>query len=76
MILKFSVGDNEEKTFWEKNDHILRFYASQSQLITGANEVSDKEWEERSKTRAMEIAAVGETIKILTDEDAHDLSLQ
>merc|ERR1719274_483257 len=35
--------------------------------------VSDKEWEERSKTRAMEIAAVGETIKILTDDDAHDL---
>merc|ERR1719428_2471768 len=35
--------------------------------------VSDKEWEERSKTRALEIAAVGETIKILTDEDAHDL---
>merc|ERR1719174_52781 len=35
--------------------------------------VSDTEWEERSKTRALEIAAVGETIKILTDEDAHDL---
>merc|ERR1719443_1147102 len=35
--------------------------------------VSDKEWEERSKTRALEIAAVGETIKILTDDDAHDL---
>jgi len=35
--------------------------------------VSAKEWEERSKTRSMEIAAVGETIKILTDDDAHDL---
>merc|ERR1719311_886422 len=35
--------------------------------------VSDKEWEEHSKTRALEIAAVGETIKILTDDDAHDL---
>merc|ERR1719421_834346 len=35
--------------------------------------VSDSEWEERSKTRALEIAAVGETIKILTDDDAHDL---
>merc|ERR1719364_487610 len=35
--------------------------------------VSDKEWEARSKTRSMEIAAVGETIKILTDDDAHDL---
>merc|ERR1719420_549743 len=35
--------------------------------------VSDKEWEDRSKTRALEIAAVGETIKILTEDDAHDL---
>merc|ERR1719310_987342 len=35
--------------------------------------VSDAEWEERSKTRALEIAAVGETIKILTDADAKDL---
>merc|ERR1719487_3177150 len=35
--------------------------------------VSDKEWEARSKTRSLEIAAVGETIKILTDDDAHDL---
>jgi hypothetical protein len=35
--------------------------------------VSDKEWEQRSKTRSLEIAAVGETIKILTDDDAHDL---
>merc|ERR1719258_122003 len=31
------------------------------------------DWKERSKTRSLEIAAVGETIKILTDEDAHDL---
>merc|ERR1719181_1741789 len=35
--------------------------------------VSDKEREQRSKTRSLEIAAVGETIKILTDDDAHDL---
>merc|ERR1719163_2619310 len=35
--------------------------------------VSDKEWEQRSKTRSLEIAAVSETIKILTDVDAHDL---
>merc|ERR1719478_1594998 len=35
--------------------------------------VSDKEWDQRSKTRSLEIAAVGETIKILTDDDAHDL---
>jgi chromosome segregation ATPase len=35
--------------------------------------VSDKEMEMRSKTRALEIQAVGETIGILTDEDAHDM---
>lgn len=34
---------------------------------------SDAEWEERSKTRAKEMKAVGEAIGILTDEDAHDL---
>merc|ERR1719281_258591 len=32
----------------------------------------DKQWEERSKMRADEIAAVGETINILTDDDARD----
>jgi len=34
---------------------------------------SDKEWAERSKSRSEEIAAVGEAISILTDDDAHDL---
>jgi hypothetical protein len=34
--------------------------------------VSDKEMEIRSKTRALEIQAVSETIGILTDDDAHD----
>merc|ERR1719443_921065 len=32
----------------------------------------DKQWEERSKMRSDEIAAVGETINILTDDDARD----
>merc|ERR550514_1564315 len=35
--------------------------------------VSDAEWEKRSAVRAKEISAVGETIGILTDDDAHDL---
>jgi hypothetical protein len=34
--------------------------------------VSDAEWEERSKTRAMEIQAVTDTIGFLADEDSHD----
>jgi hypothetical protein len=33
---------------------------------------SDKDWELRSKTRLEEIAAVSETIKILTDDDARE----
>merc|ERR1719443_966627 len=32
----------------------------------------DAQWEERSKMRSEEIAAVGETINILTDDDARD----
>merc|ERR1719327_1763922 len=32
----------------------------------------DAQWEERSKMRSDEIAAVGETINILTDDDARD----
>ena len=35
--------------------------------------VSDAEWEKRSAVRTKEIAAVGEAIGILTDDDAHDL---
>ena len=34
---------------------------------------SDKDWELRSKTRNDEIAAISETIKILSDDDAFDL---
>jgi len=34
--------------------------------------VSDAEWDERSKTRAMEIQAVTDTIGFLADEDNHD----
>jgi len=34
---------------------------------------TDKEWDSRRKTRTDEIAAVGEAISILTDDNAHDL---
>merc|ERR1719219_347455 len=36
-------------------------------------ETKTKEWEERSKTRAEELTALSETIKILNDDDALDL---
>jgi hypothetical protein len=36
-------------------------------------QASDKDWELRAKTRNDEIAAISETIKILSDDDAFDL---
>lgn len=33
---------------------------------------ADADWDERSKTRSAEIAAVSEAIKILSEDDAHD----
>jgi len=35
---------------------------------------ADADWEERSKTRALEIAAVGEAVGILTEDDARDMT--
>merc|ERR1719203_2077654 len=46
-----------------------RFYA---QLETGCA-TKTKEWEERSKTRADELVALANTIKILNDDDALEL---
>merc|ERR1719424_2623231 len=35
-------------------------------------QMTDQEWEERQKSRAEEIAGVGEALAILTSDDAHD----
>merc|ERR1719310_2767524 len=35
--------------------------------------MTDKEWEERSKTRALEMEAVSKALSILSSDDAHDL---
>jgi len=36
-------------------------------------QMTDKEWEERSKTRQMEIEAVSKALAVLSGDDAHDL---
>ena len=34
---------------------------------------TDAEWEQRQKTRQEEIMAVSEALKVLSDDDAHDM---
>mmetsp|Transcript_40959 Transcript_40959/g.94277 ORF Transcript_40959/g.94277 Transcript_40959/m.94277 type:complete len:685 (+) Transcript_40959:95-2149(+) len=41
--------------------------------LEGSCESKSKEWDERSKTRAEELKAIAETIKILNDDDALEL---
>jgi hypothetical protein len=36
-------------------------------------QMTDKEWEERSKTRQLEMAAVSKALEVLSSDDAHDL---
>merc|ERR1719409_1006569 len=36
-------------------------------------QMTDKEWEERSKTRALEMEAVSKALAVLSTDDAHDL---
>ena len=35
--------------------------------------MTDKEWEERSKTRQLEMEAVSKALAVLSSDDAHDL---
>merc|ERR1712184_42946 len=36
-------------------------------------QMTDKEWEERSKTRQLEMEAVSKALAVLSSDDAHDL---
>merc|ERR1711988_1127129 len=36
-------------------------------------QMTDKEWEERSKTRQLEMEAVSKALAVLSTDDAHDL---
>jgi hypothetical protein len=62
--MKEDVDDTEKALAADK-----KFLA---ELETGC-ETKTKEWEERSKTRAEELVALADTIKVLNDDDALDL---
>jgi hypothetical protein len=59
----------------DKDDTIAALSADQQFLLTLKEKCSltDKEWEERSKTRALEMEAVSKALAILSGDDAHDL---
>merc|ERR1719343_1646858 len=59
----------------DKDDTMAALSADQQFLLTLKEKCSltDKEWEERSKTRALEMEAVSKALAILSGDDAHDL---
>merc|ERR1712032_966215 len=57
--------DDTEKSLMKDKDFLKNLDASCA--------TKTKEWEERSRTRAEELTALSETIKILNDDDALDL---
>merc|ERR1719379_2834734 len=63
-VVATSDFDNTEKTLAADTEFLAK--------LKGQCETIDKQWEERSKMRSEEIASVGETIGILTDDDARD----
>merc|ERR1719311_285833 len=63
-VVATSDLDNTEKTLAADTEFLAK--------LKDQCETIDKQWEERSKMRSEEIASVGETIGILTDDDARD----
>ncbi|CAK0887783.1 unnamed protein product, partial [Prorocentrum cordatum] len=59
----------------DKDDTMAALSADQQFLMMLKEKCSltDKEWEERSKTRALEMEAVSKALAILSGDDAHDL---
>merc|ERR1719188_232000 len=59
----------------DKDDTMAAMSADMQFLLTLKEKCSltDKEWEERSKTRALEMEAVSKALAILSGDDAHDL---
>merc|ERR1719188_1058850 len=57
------------------DDTMAALSADQKFLLTLKEKCSltDKEWEERSKTRALEMEAVSKALAVLSGDDAHDL---
>merc|ERR1719188_530565 len=59
----------------DKDDTMAALSADQQFLMMLKEKCSmtDKEWEERSKTRALEMEAVSKALAVLSGDDAHDL---
>merc|ERR1719160_730970 len=73
------LADNKEKAATAKEDLAdTRFALSADTKFLGdlklKCQVTDQEWDARSKVRQEEIVAVGDTINILTSDDALDLT--
>merc|ERR550514_944422 len=69
------LADTEDALAKAKEDLAREALAADTKFLSELKlrcQQSDKDWELRSKTRLEEIAAVSETIKILTDDDARE----
>jgi hypothetical protein len=56
--------------------HFLNYYRQALQFLAMLKEKcsqTDKEWEERQKTRSMELEACSKALSVLSSDDAHDL---
>merc|ERR1719408_1109642 len=74
---KQELADTDNQLAQDKEDLELtrEALASDTKFLSDLKlrcQQSDKDWELRTKTRNEEISAISETIKILTDDDAHD----
>merc|ERR1719253_2244366 len=74
---KQQLADTDDQLAQDKEDRELtrEALASDTKFLSELKlrcQQTDKDWELRTKTRNDEIAAISETIKILTDDDAHD----
>jgi len=72
------LADTDEKNAHAKQDieDTRNSLAADEEFLMMLKEkcqMTDKEWEERSKTRALEMEAVSKALGVLSGDDAHDL---
>merc|ERR1712061_217331 len=72
------LADTDEKLAQAKEDieDTRNSLAADEKFLMGLKEkcqMTDKEWEERQKTRQLEMEAVSKALAILSGDDAHDL---
>merc|ERR1711937_1100319 len=72
------LADTDEKNAQAKEDveDTKKTLSADEQFLMMLKEkcgMTDAEWEERQKTRQLEMAAVAKALEILSGDDAHDL---